>query len=311
MPPQTCDIGPQENSEFSSTAVRKKTAEEPKKQKKIQVNITKQADKKLLSYVWDYFEVKNGCGICKIVVLKKGIENICGTDYKHDSGTSNMKFHLQTMHRILGPNDINPNPTEWLVMDSLLFNIVHKEGNKKMINRFDPAFKLPNSKSIKEQLTIAYHKSILELKEFKTSPSEADDDDRSEMSKTKFKVLCTISENNVGVKKDSNKLNRLMLKDNEWALLQELIDVFKPFDELTIYFSSIKYSILLAINPIIEILKLNLLITVCQHQMNLRIPNIEGESSENESFENEDDNYSSDNTNTQQPLSNRIIILQV
>ncbi|CAG8820701.1 14326_t:CDS:1, partial [Gigaspora margarita] len=47
-----------------------------------------------------------------------------------------------------------------------------------------------------------------------------------------------------------------MLKDNEWALLQELIDVFKPFDELTTYLSGIKYSTLSAVNPIIESLKL-------------------------------------------------------
>ncbi|CAG8795977.1 15466_t:CDS:1, partial [Cetraspora pellucida] len=144
--------------ESSNSAVMRKTTKEPEKQsvKKIRVNITKQADKRLLSYVWDYFEVENGCDICKIVVLKKGVEDECGTDYKHDGGTSNMKFHLQTKHGILGPNDLKSNPSkrqlqinemirkvpphketiqtelkritaEWLVTDSLPFNVIHKE----------------------------------------------------------------------------------------------------------------------------------------------------------------------------------------
>ncbi|CAI2185423.1 7416_t:CDS:2 [Funneliformis geosporum] len=105
-----------------------------------------------------------------------------------------MKQHLQTKHGILSPDDLQLNSNEeiqihidkmirkvtpycvpkqvelkqvtaeWLVTDSLPFNVVHRKGYKKMIQRFDPAFILPNNKGIKKDLTIAYQKSILALK---------------------------------------------------------------------------------------------------------------------------------------------------
>ena len=58
-----------------------------------------------------------------------------------------------------------------------------------------------------------------------------------------------------GVKEDSDKLKSLMLDEHEWQLLKKLIEVFKPFDELTTYFSEIKYTTLSVVNPSIEALK--------------------------------------------------------
>ena len=46
-----------------------------------------------------------------------------------------------------------------------------------------------------------------------------------------------------------------MLDEHEWQLLKKLIEVFKPFDELTTYFSEIKYTTLSVVNPSIEALK--------------------------------------------------------
>ena len=46
-----------------------------------------------------------------------------------------------------------------------------------------------------------------------------------------------------------------MLDKHEWQLLKKLIEVFKPFDELTTYFSGIKYTTLSVVNPSIEVLK--------------------------------------------------------
>ncbi|CAG8602956.1 10358_t:CDS:1 [Cetraspora pellucida] len=89
------DIGPQNNSESSSTAARRKATEKfvnEQHAKKIQVNITNPVVNK--SYVWKYFQTKNERDFCKIFVLKKGIEEECGANYKHDRGISNMKFHL-------------------------------------------------------------------------------------------------------------------------------------------------------------------------------------------------------------------------
>ncbi|CAG8702981.1 13624_t:CDS:2, partial [Ambispora leptoticha] len=68
------------NSESSSTAARRKATEK---------SVDEQHAKKI-----------------RIFMLKKGIEEECGANYKHDGGTSNMKFHLRTKHGILGPDDL-------------------------------------------------------------------------------------------------------------------------------------------------------------------------------------------------------------
>ncbi|CAG8755247.1 15576_t:CDS:2, partial [Funneliformis caledonium] len=46
-----------------------------------------------------------------------------------------------------------------------------------------------------------------------------------------------------------------MLKDHEWLLLNELVNILKPFDKLTSYFSGIQYTTLSVINSSIEVLK--------------------------------------------------------
>jgi len=46
-----------------------------------------------------------------------------------------------------------------------------------------------------------------------------------------------------------------MLEDHEWLLLNKLVNVLQPFDELIFYFSGIQYTTLSVINPSIEALK--------------------------------------------------------
>ncbi|CAG8491184.1 1557_t:CDS:2, partial [Cetraspora pellucida] len=69
-----------------NTAARRKTIDETaeeKSVKKIRVNITD-----------------------PIIVLKKGQEEVCGTNYKYNTRTRNMKLHLRAKHGILGSNDL-------------------------------------------------------------------------------------------------------------------------------------------------------------------------------------------------------------
>src|ERR1043165_5831675 len=77
---------------------------------------------------------------------------------------------------------------------------------------------------------------------------------------TKTLVLCPAIEwllatlhlgNKDGVIENSNKLKHLMLNDTEWVLLQELINIFKPFDKLTTCLSRIYYTTLSVVNPTI------------------------------------------------------------
>lgn len=54
---------------------------------------------------------------------------------------------------------------------------------------------------------------------------------------------------------DSCKLKDCMLQNCEWQLLEDLVKLLKPFDELTTYFSGIQYATLSVVNPSIEALK--------------------------------------------------------
>ena len=67
-------------------------------------------------------------------------------------------------HHTLKQAELKKVTTEWLVTDSLPFNVIHEKGYRKMIQKFDPVFILPNNKSIKKDLTIAYQKGVLALK---------------------------------------------------------------------------------------------------------------------------------------------------
>ena len=375
--------------------------------------------------------------------------------------------HLQSKHKISPPDDSQPGEkhqlqidqmirkviphraskqaelkqvtAEWLITDSLPFNVVQRKGYRKMIQRFDPAFIFPSNKSIKKDLAIAYQKGVLKLKELisvtcetasittdlwtarnndgyigvtlhwlssnfeiydvilavkrmeyphtgerikeylnnkieefgltgkivcaitdnganikkaikiwdsverlpcsahtlqltviqalkaikpytkrfrklakffrsskqsqrldqaqielaqrnktdSTEKEEVDNNDLESIEETEFKILRSINDvktrwnstyqswkrllilrpaiewliatlhlqNDDSAKEDSYKLKSLMLEDNEWLLLNELVNILEPFDELTSYFSGIKYTTLSVINPSIEALK--------------------------------------------------------
>ena len=47
-----------------------------------------------------------------------------------------------------------------------------------------------------------------------------------------------------------------MLCDEEWVLLEELCSLFKPFDEVTTFFSGVEYATISSILPIIQTMKI-------------------------------------------------------
>ena len=54
--------------------------------------------------------------------------------------------------------------TEWLVIDSLPFNIVHGKGYRKMMNRIDPALASLSNKGVKTEIETAYNIGVKMLK---------------------------------------------------------------------------------------------------------------------------------------------------
>ena len=135
------------------------------------------------------------------------------------------------------------------------------------------------------QIDLAQRNKINDLAEI--DEIEVNDDDLEIVKETEFKILRNVNDvktrwnstyqswkrllilhpaiewlvailhlqNEDGTKEDSYKLKSLMLEDHEWLLLNELVNILKPFDELTSYFSGIQYTTLSVINPSIEALK--------------------------------------------------------
>ncbi|RHZ87383.1 hypothetical protein Glove_37g47 [Diversispora epigaea] len=117
-------------------------------------------------------------------------ETECSKKYKHDGGTGNMSYHLRNTHNINETNQkgtleqcyidsmlkkVIPHKTakqmslrritsEWLVTDSLPFNIVHGKRYRKIISKFDPAFTIPYNKSIKVEVGLVYERGLKLLK---------------------------------------------------------------------------------------------------------------------------------------------------
>ncbi|CAG8644244.1 3457_t:CDS:1, partial [Cetraspora pellucida] len=145
----------QEVVESSTSVSKKKAVNKPAEEpcaKKIRVNFSKPSSSNKKSYVWKYFEEVGKNDVCKIVVFRKEAKTECNTSYKHDESTENMKMHLCLVHKIFGPDEsLSSNEkqqlsisdmirqvklhntsrqselqritTEWLVTDSLTFNI--------------------------------------------------------------------------------------------------------------------------------------------------------------------------------------------
>ena len=149
----------------SSSITRRKAVDKPVEElsaKKIRVNLSKPPSSSRKSYVWKYFEEVGENDVCKIVVFRKGEEVECNMSYKYDRSTRNMKTHLRSAHKIFGPDEllssnekqqlsindmirqVRPHNTskqselqkitaEWLVTDSLAFNVVCGKGYCKIM----------------------------------------------------------------------------------------------------------------------------------------------------------------------------------
>ncbi|CAG8855728.1 31515_t:CDS:1, partial [Gigaspora margarita] len=62
-------------------------------------------------------------------------------------------------------------------------------------------------------------------------------------------------EDDPDARKDGQKLNSLMLCDNEWDLVKSLIEILEPFNSATKYFSTSQYPTIAYIYPLMEAMK--------------------------------------------------------
>ncbi|CAI2199342.1 1384_t:CDS:2, partial [Funneliformis geosporum] len=208
------------------------------------------------SYVWEYFQIENRHDVCKIIIFLKGEEVECKRNYKYDGGTGNIKQHLQIKHGISSPDDLQLNYNEKI-----------QTHINKMIRKVTPhcALKQAELKQVtaecqrldQAQIDLNQHNKINNSTE---SLLEINDDLETKrlliLRLTIEWLIATLHlQNEDSAKEDFCKLKSLMLKEHEWLLLNELVNVLKPFDELTSYFSEIQYTTLSVINSSFEALK--------------------------------------------------------
>ncbi|KAF0379293.1 zinc finger bed domain-containing protein 4-like [Gigaspora margarita] len=132
-----------------------------------------------------------------------------------------------------------------------------------MMQQIDSAFEPPSNKCIRKNIDIAYQKGYTRLKTlFKNTcnttfittdllTSHANNGEQIkeylEFKIEEFglnkKIICAITDNRSNMKKAIKDMN------------EELVEIFKPFDDLTTYFSRAQYTTLLVVNLSIKTLK--------------------------------------------------------
>ncbi|CAG8516550.1 4769_t:CDS:2, partial [Cetraspora pellucida] len=123
-------------------------------------------------------------------------------------------------------------------------------------------------------------------------------------------LLATLPLQGEDAQKDSIKLQKLMLQENEWELVQRLVKMLEPFNSATEYFSSGKYPTIASIHPLMEAMKAhyakNIDINEYDNNDNEEIPNYDSESDSSDEEEEESD-ISSDAQENQSDNSELIV----
>ncbi|CAG8739176.1 17314_t:CDS:2, partial [Gigaspora margarita] len=240
--------------------------------KKTKVDNTRRGSN-IRSWIWSYFdpEYRDNIryAICKVETVKG---KKCGREYKVNTSTGNCSSHLSNVYGITEEHDKNKNNTElvnlphnesrqlqlcqyladWIIIDSQPLTVLQNLAFRKFVTELDPKFKIPCAKYIKKLVHIAYNhtfKSIMEKDAKKTSTYLrhviADVSTRWNSSYLAWCRLLELekyirileveltNDINPDSKKDSQYLTKIMLTNDEWGLLCNLIPVLGPFEEAT------------------------------------------------------------------------------
>ncbi|CAG8644375.1 19480_t:CDS:2, partial [Racocetra persica] len=183
-------------------------------------------------------------------------------------------------HKESKQNELLNAITNWIIMDSQSFNAVNGLEFQNMIKKFDSAFRLLYYRTIKKTLGISYQTTFQVIKELIGYESLNNNDynltlDNSTFSQpllnqvsSDFTLDQILSEptdelslkTNREVKKVYEILKKWFLKLWEWDLLDQLIELFKPIEEVMEWLSGQKYCILSLIFPTIQVLKYDYII---------------------------------------------------
>ncbi|CAG8706944.1 5843_t:CDS:2 [Rhizophagus irregularis] len=238
------------------------------------------------SFTQEYFEKEvNDKGedirICNILDgsgIKCGQEYKCG---KSRSSTGNLIVHLRDKYNIVSSDDADiskkprnskitdfarnhkPHPKhiqkrreeatlKWMLLTNQPLSAVTNEAYKEKMAEFDPSFIIPGEKKIRTIVVKNILRCIQDVSTRWNSLYYAWD--RLFFLKdaiTQLQADLSTSTDRE-IKKDGNRLKRLLLTDDEWELLDQLVDLLMPFEEATHEFSGNSYITLSRVIPIIK-----------------------------------------------------------
>ncbi|CAG8766961.1 20754_t:CDS:2, partial [Cetraspora pellucida] len=233
--------------------------------KKVKHNDTR-GGSEIRSWIWHYFnpEYENNIrvAICKVETVK-GTK--CGKKYKIVTSKSNCTTHLNNAHSITEEQTNFKN-------NSVSVKTPHNESRqlelsfKKFITELDSNFQIPNVKYIKKLIHRAYNYSFPLITEKHVIADVSTHWNSSYLAwcrllelKGYIRILETnlAKDSNQDSKKDSQQLTKIMLTNDEWDLLCNLIPVLGPFEEVTRYLGGSNYATYSIMSPLlITILKM-------------------------------------------------------
>ncbi|CAG8713400.1 9122_t:CDS:2, partial [Cetraspora pellucida] len=145
------------------------------------------------SFMWKYFTVvetkDEKKDVCQVMVKKKGEDKKCEVEYIHNNSTSNIIAHLRSHniidnkkqkseiqqnkqttltelirsnipHKVDKQKELNKAVVEWILLDNQPLSAPRKKGFRCMITKFDPRFRPPSDRVIKNEIAFSYLKNI-------------------------------------------------------------------------------------------------------------------------------------------------------
>ncbi|CAG8644109.1 19520_t:CDS:2 [Racocetra fulgida] len=130
--------------------------------------------------------------VCQVMVKKKEEDKKCEVEYIHDNSTSNMIAHLRSHniidnkkqkseiqqnkqttltelirsnipHKVNKQKELNKAVVEWILLNNQPLSAPRKKGFRRMITKFDPRFRPPSDRVIKNE--IAFKKAQINVME--------------------------------------------------------------------------------------------------------------------------------------------------
>nr|CAG8435302.1 12316_t:CDS:2 [Entrophospora candida] len=176
---------------------------------------------------------------------------------------------------------INTNIQSFVLRCKRLINFFTTPKQKENLEKMQKELSYPNIHTVIQDISTRWNSSFYSWRRLI--------DLQSAVTHLPSKLMADLNKDN---KKDGKRLERIMLNDSEWILMNDLVQIFSGFEELTRKFSGKSYVTFSVVYPLINSLKekLNLILNSIEDCNNINISiNQNDESSEMMQMDEEDD----------------------